>query len=109
MRDPSLAINSFNDREEDLLGKKTMADMDNRDPNQLRVTYYDPACEDHNKIERIIPVSVSVIKTVILCITTIITGTLILFFIYWFPKLKFIFRYSVIWKKSKVFYIPNTV
>ena len=96
MRDPSLAINSFNDREEDLLGKKTMADMDNRDPNQLRVTYYDPACEDHNKIERIIPVSVSVIKTVILCITTIITGTLILFFIYWFPKLKFIFRYSVV-------------
>ena len=95
MKEPTLAINTYNTKEEELLGNKTMEEM-NKYQNQYRVTDYDPACEDHNKIERIIPVSVSLCKTIILCITAVITGTLILFFIYWFPKLKFIFRYSIV-------------
>ena len=95
MKEPSLALNTYSSKEEDLLGEKTMHQM-NTYQNQYHVTCYDPACEDHNKIDRIIPVSPSTFKTIILCITAIITGTLILFFIYWFPKLKFIFRYSIV-------------
>jgi hypothetical protein len=95
MKEPSLALNTYSSKEEDLLGKKTIHQM-NIYQNQYHVTYYDPACEEHNKIDRIIPVSPSTFKTIILIITSIITGTLILFFIYWFPKLKFIFRYSIV-------------
>ena len=95
MKEPKLTLNSFNDNEEDLLDQNTFKNL-NRVQNQYRVTYYDPACEDHNKIDRIIPVSVSILKTILLGITTVLTGTLILFFIYWFPSLKFIFRYSVV-------------
>ena len=95
MKEPTLAINSFNDNEEDLLDKNTFQNY-NRVKNQYRVTYYDPACEDHNKIEKVIPVSVSFLKTILLIFTAVITGSLIFFFMYWFPRLKFIFRYSVV-------------
>ena len=95
MKEPTLAINAFSSNEEDLLSKQNLDNLE-RIRNQYRVTYYDPACEDHNKIEKIIPVSKSFFKFIILCITAVITGTLILFFIYWFPKLKFIFMYSVV-------------
>ena len=95
MKEPRLSMNQFNEKEEDLLGKQKMKEL-NTSRNLLRVTNYDSACEDHNKIECIIPVTPSVCKTIILCITTVLTGTLILFFIYWFPKLKFIFRYSFV-------------
>ena len=95
MKEPTLAINAFSSNEEDLLSKQNLENFD-RIRNQYRVSYYDPACEDHNKIEKIIPVSKSFFKFIILCITAVITGTLILFFIYWFPKLKFIFMYSVV-------------
>ena len=95
MKEPTLAINSFNENEEDLLGKQTFENME-REANQYKVTYYDPACEEHNKIDKIIPVSRSVLKTVFYYFTIIITGSLIIFFIYWFPKLKFIFIYSVV-------------
>ena len=87
MKEPTLAINTYNTKEEELLGNKTMEEM-NKYQNQYRVTDYDPACEDHNKIDRIIPVSPSLFKTIILCITAVFTGTLILFFIYWFPKFR---------------------
>ena len=56
MKEPTLAINAFNDNEEDLLSKQNLENVV-RIKNQYRVTYYDPACEDHNKIEKIIPVS----------------------------------------------------
>ena len=95
MKEPTLAINTFNENEDELLDNNSFRNIA-RVQNQYRVTYYDPACEDHNKIEKIIPVSVSFFKTILLYITTIITGSLILFFIYWFPKLNFIFRYSVV-------------
>ena len=93
MKEPSLAINSFDNNEEELLGKGTFQEMERRQ-NQYRVSYYDPACEEHNKIERIIPVSRSFFKQILLYITAIITAGLIFFFIYWFPCLNFIFRYS---------------
>ena len=95
MKEPTLAINTFNDNEEDLLGRQTFENIE-RVANQYRVSYYDPACEDHNKIEKIIPVSKSFIKLIIYYILIICTGSLIIFFAYWFPKLKFIFMYSVV-------------
>ena len=95
MKEPNLSINFFNENEEDLLGKQTFDDIE-RKRNEYKVSYYDPACEDHNKIEKIIPVSENIFKFIFLCITTVITGSLILFFIYWFPKLNYIFRYSVV-------------
>ena len=95
MKEPTLAINAFNDNEEDLLSKQNLENVV-RIKNQYRVTYYDPACEDHNKIEKIIPVSKNFFKFILLIFTAIITGSLIFFFIYWFPKLKFIFMYSIV-------------
>ena len=95
MKEPTLAINAFNDNEEDLLSKQNLENVV-RIKNQYRVTYYDPACEDHNKIEKIIPVSKNFFKFILLIFTAIITGSLIFFFIYWFPKLKFVFMYSIV-------------
>ena len=95
MKEPTLAINSFNDNEEELLGKQTFENIE-RVANQYRVSYYDPACEDHNKIEKIIPVSKSIIKLILYYFLVICTGFLLIFFVYWFPKLKFIFMYSVV-------------
>ena len=95
MKEPTLAINSFNDNEEELLGKQTFENIE-RVANQYRVSYYDPACEDHNKIEKIIPVSKSIIKLILYYFLVICTGFLLIFFVYWFPKLKFIFVYSVV-------------
>ena len=95
MKEPKLAINSFNDNEEELLGKQTFENIE-RVANQYRVSYYDPACEDHNKIEKIIPVSKSIIKLILYYFLVICTGFLLIFFVYWFPKLKFIFMYSVV-------------
>ena len=95
MKEPTLAINSFNDNEEELLGKQTFENIE-RVANQYRVSYYDPACEDHNKIEKIIPVSKNIIKLILYYFLVICTGFLLIFFVYWFPKLKFIFMYSVV-------------
>ena len=58
MKEPTLAINAFSSNEEDLLSKQNLENLE-RIRNQYRVSYYDPACEDHNKIEKIIPVSKS--------------------------------------------------
>jgi len=95
MKEPTLAINAFNDNEENLLSKQNLQNIE-KIKNQYRVTYYDPACEDHNKIGKIIPVSKRILKFILLIFTAIITGTIIFFFIYWFPKLKFIFMYLVV-------------
>ena len=95
MKEPTLAINSFNENEEDLLGKQTF-EGGQRVANQYKVTYYDPVCEEHNKIEKIISVSRSIFKTILYYITMITIGFLKIFFVYWFPKLKFIFMYSFI-------------
>ena len=64
--------------------------------NEYRVSSYDPMCEDHAQIERIIPVTFSCFKIFIFVIVCILTGSLALFFVIWFPKLKFIFIYSVV-------------
>ena len=61
MKEPRLSMNQFNEKEEDLLGKQKMKEL-NTSRNLLRVTNYDSACEDHNKIECIIPVTPSVCK-----------------------------------------------
>ena len=93
----TISINSFPEKEEELLGQsaiKTINQM--KRANEYRVSSYDPMCEDHAQIERIIPVTFSCFKIFIFVIVCILTGSLALFFVIWFPKLKFIFIYSVV-------------
>ena len=92
-----IAINSFADKEDELLGKQTLKDMNQiKKTNEYKVTFYDDMCEDHARIERIIPVTYSCFKLFCCVLLTIITGTLLIFFLIWFPKLKFYFIYSVV-------------
>ena len=91
----SISINA--EAEEDLLGKNDIKNIKLRNsPNEYRVSSYDPMCEDHAQIERIIPVTYSCFKLFIFVLLCILTGSLALFFVIWFPKLKFIFIYSVV-------------
>ena len=95
MNKPQLLINSFNDNEEDLLGGQVMKNM-NRNRNQYHVSFFEPACEEHNQIDHIVPISPNFFKNILCIILTICTGSLLLFFMYWFPKLKLCLYYSVV-------------
>ena len=92
-----LSINAFPEKEEELLGKTTIKNINlMKKPNQYRVSSYDPMCEEHAQIERVIPVKYSCCKLFVCIIISIITGSLFDFFIIWFPKLKFYFVYSIV-------------
>ena len=92
-----ISINSFNDKEEDLLGKQTLNNINIvKSKYEYRVSSYDPMCEDHAQIEKIIPVTYSCFKLFIFVLLCILTGSLALFFVIWFPKLKFVFIYSIV-------------
>ena len=92
-----LVISSFQDREEDLLGKNTINNLNLvKKKNIYRVSSYDPMCEEHAQIEKIIPVTYSYLKLFIFIFLCIITGSIFVFFIIWFPNLKFYFIYSIV-------------
>ena len=95
MKKPTLSLNSFNENEEDLLGSQDFKNI-NRNKNQYRISNYDPACEEHNQIDHIIPISPNFFKYIICIILTICTGSLLLFFMYWFPRLKLCLYYSIV-------------
>ena len=93
----AISINSFPDKEEELLGKHTINNINlMKKKNEYRVSSYDPMCEEHAQIERIIPVTYSCFKFAIFIFLSIITGSLFVFLIIWFPKLKFYFMYSIV-------------
>ena len=92
-----ISINSFEDKDEELLGKKTLNNINlMKKKNEYRVSSYDPMCEDHAQIERIIPVTFSYFKIFLFVLLSIMTGSIFIFFVIWFPKLKFYFIYSVV-------------
>ena len=92
-----ISINSFPEKEEELLGKNTLNNINlMKKTNEYRVSYYDPMCEDHAQIERVIPVKYNCCKMFLFILLSIITGSLFIFFIIWFPKLKFYFMYSIV-------------
>jgi len=92
-----LTINAVADDEEILLGKGNMENINKiKNINEFRVSYYDPMCEDHAQIERVIPIKYSCFKLFILVLLSIMTGSLIIFCIIWFPKLKFYLMYSIV-------------
>ena len=92
-----ISINSFPEKEEELLGKNTINNINlMKKTNEYRVSYYDPMCEDHAQIERVIPVKYNCCKMFLFILLSIITGSLFIFFIIWFPKLKFYFMYSIV-------------
>ena len=93
----TISINSFPDKEEELLGKQTIKNINlMKRSNEYLVSYYDPMCEDHAQIERVIPVAYSCFKIFLFILLSLITGTLLIFFVIWFPKLKFYFIYSIV-------------
>ena len=92
-----LVISSFQDKEEELLGKNTINKLNLvKKDNVYRVSSYDPMCEEHAQIEKIIPVTYSYLKLFIFIFLCVITGSIFVFFIIWFPKLKFYFIYSIV-------------
>ena len=92
-----ISINSFEEKEEELLGKQTLKNINLlKKKNEYRVSSYDPMCEDHAQIERVIPITYSCFKLFLFVLLSIITGTIFIFFIIWFPKLKFYFMYSIV-------------
>ena len=92
-----ISINSFNDKEEDLLGKQTLNNINIvKSKYEYRVSSYDPMCEDHAQIERIIPVTYSCFKIFLFILFSILTGSIFIFFVIWFPNLKFVFIYSIV-------------
>ena len=93
----TISINSFPDKEEELLGKNTINTINlKKRPNEYLVSYYDPMCEDHAQIEKVIPVTYSCFKIFLFILLSLITGSLLIFFVIWFPKLKFYFIYSIV-------------
>ena len=93
----TISINSFPDKEEELLGKNTINTINlKKRPNEYLVSYYDPMCEDHAQIEKVIPVTYSCFKIFLFVLLSLITGSLLIFFVIWFPKLKFYFIYSIV-------------
>ena len=92
-----IAINSFGDKEEELLGKQTINNINIlKKKYEYGVSSYDPMCEDHAQIERIIPVAYSCFKLFLYVLFSILTGSLLIFFVIWFPNLKFYFIYSIV-------------
>ena len=96
MKQP-IAINSFSDKEEELLGKQTINNINLlKKKYEYRVSSYDPMCEDHAQIERIMPVTYSCFKLFLFVLFSVLTGSLFIFFVIWFPNLKFFFIYSIV-------------
>ena len=92
-----IAINSFSDKEEELLGKQTINNINLiKKKYEYRVSSYDPMCEDHAQIERIMPVTYSCFKLFLFVLFSVLTGSLFIFFVIWFPNLKFYFIYSIV-------------
>ena len=58
-----ISIDDFANKEDALLGKQTLKNINlMKKKNQYRVTSYDPMCEDHAQIERVIPIAYSCFK-----------------------------------------------
>ena len=97
MEQKQISINEFADKEDALLGKQTLKNINlMKKKNQYRVTSYDPMCEDHAQIERVIPIAYSCFKLFIFIILTIITAGIFILVVIWFPKLQFYFIYSIV-------------
>ena len=91
----TISINSFPENEEELLGKNTINKLNQTQGRyEYKVTSYDDMCEDHSKIEVIIPVKYSYFKIFLTVLLSILTGSIFIFFLIWFPNLKFTFIYS---------------
>ena len=92
-----ISIDDFANKEDALLGKQTLKNINlMKKKNQYRVTSYDPMCEDHAQIERVIPIAYSCFKLFIFIILTIITLGIFILVVIWFPKLQFYFIYSIV-------------
>ena len=97
MEQKHISINEFTDKEDALLGKQTLKNINlMKKKNQYRVTSYDPMCEDHAQIERVVPIAYSCFKLFIFIILTIITAGIFILVVIWFPKLQFYFIYSIV-------------
>ena len=92
-----ISINSYSDKEDILLEKHTINTINvEKNANEFTVSKYDPMCEDHAQIEKIIPIKYNIFKMIIFIFLCVITGSLFLFLTIWFPKIKLYLMYSVV-------------
>ena len=79
---------------ENLLPPSQQVDSSFNSKKRYTVTEYDEMCEDHSRIESVLPLSYSWWKISLLIFLNLITAFIIDLVIVWFPSLKLIFIYS---------------
>ena len=98
------AHDKFSDQDEELLGEESIKRLNNTlNKYELNVAYNDPMCEDHAKIEKIIPITYSCPKISLFIFLNFCTAFIISLCVIWFPKLRLYFFYKTVNIKSARF------